>query len=539
MKQITAIFGGNLERVKPMPKILSVSLIVFSMCLPAFGEDLPEDCVRSPYDGNVYCCNRFENDKIFDQAGYYNEKYDAIIPWDKYKGTVKKCEGSFFEDDEWVRYIGLGSQQEKFIEYETVTNNKIMYYSEYDESNKVWRKPKCNEEYKTLNIHCSIGTNTKGTYADFVHPQNGYNLRTANSINYIYKCEESKLPHLKEYIATVMGKEVIESKNGDINFRSFDKGLLVGVDICINSQWQPYTLCTPFSESKFKEKFPADNRAVNNLGSYHIDTTNNCISFPALEELSPPKEEIKKEKTAEESSSENSESADSAAESEKETATESEESSSETGIQYDYQQCESNSDCTREKLSDYLSGNPYLHSTEWYCIEQSAGNKVCASKACENGYHIAKYANGNSKGFCEKDAPVQPNANEGQSGRSGANGSASSANVNNKTNDNSEPHDTDKKLDEIKKLTEKINKTYTELQGLTKNLSEWKNTEGKFNTARLASDSTAAVVLGTVGGVVTAKLVKKSQVKKGFESLQCYIGGQPIAAYGDEVTIGR
>ena len=343
-----------------------------------------------------------------------------------------------------------------------------------------------------------------------------------------------------------MNKQLINSKQGDIVYLYDDpeSDFFSYLYICYDDRWKFSYLCTKVSKSKFKESFPANEYSVYNLGTFNIDDSSPhvdgpCISFPALEKLSPQEEEIKKEKTAEESSSENSESADAAAESEGETTTESEASSSETGIQYDYQQCESNSDCTREKLSDYLNGNPYLHSTEWYCIEQSAGNKVCASKACENGYHIAKYANGNSKGFCEKDVTVQSNANAGQSVQSGANGSTGSANANNKTNDNSERHDTDKKSEEIKKLTEKIDKTYTELQGLTQNLSKWKNTEGKFNTARLASDSTAAVVLGTVGGVVTAKLVKKSQVKKGFESLQCYIGGQPIAAYGDEVTIGR
>ena len=66
----------------------------------------------------------------------------------------------------------------------------------------------------------------------------------------------------------------------------------------------------------------------------------------------------------------------------------------------------------------------------------------------------------------------------------------------------------------------------------------WKDAEGNFNTARLISDSVAGVVLGTVGGVVTSSIVKKNQVKKGFESLKCTIGGQDIATYGDEFTIG-
>ena len=64
-------------------------------------------------------------------------------------------------------------------------------------------------------------------------------------------------------------------------------------------------------------------------------------------------------------------------------------------------------------------------------------------------------------------------------------------------------------------------------------VSVWKNEEGKFNTARLASDLGAAVVLGTVGGVVSSVVIKKAQVKKGFEALQCYMHGYKVADWGD------
>ena len=69
-------------------------------------------------------------------------------------------------------------------------------------------------------------------------------------------------------------------------------------------------------------------------------------------------------------------------------------------------------------------------------------------------------------------------------------------------------------------------------------VSVWKDEEGNFNTARLASDSIAGVVLGTVGGVVTSVIVKKNQIKKGFEAIQCAIGGQTVANYGDEFVVG-
>lgn len=71
-----------------------------------------------------------------------------------------------------------------------------------------------------------------------------------------------------------------------------------------------------------------------------------------------------------------------------------------------------------------------------------------------------------------------------------------------------------------------------------KDKSVWKTAEGKFNTTRLASDITAGVVLGTVGGVVTGVVIKKNQVKKGFEALHCTVGGQKVAEWGDEFSVG-
>jgi len=69
----------------------------------------------------------------------------------------------------------------------------------------------------------------------------------------------------------------------------------------------------------------------------------------------------------------------------------------------------------------------------------------------------------------------------------------------------------------------------------------WRTEEGKFNTARLASDATAGVVLGTVGGIVSGKVIKKKQLEKGFDALQCTVGGQKMADYGDtfQVTFRR
>ena len=68
--------------------------------------------------------------------------------------------------------------------------------------------------------------------------------------------------------------------------------------------------------------------------------------------------------------------------------------------------------------------------------------------------------------------------------------------------------------------------------------SKWKDVEGNFNAARLASDLTAGVVLGTVGGVVSGVVIKKKQIEKGFEVLHCDVGGQKMANWGDTFTIG-
>jgi hypothetical protein len=65
-----------------------------------------------------------------------------------------------------------------------------------------------------------------------------------------------------------------------------------------------------------------------------------------------------------------------------------------------------------------------------------------------------------------------------------------------------------------------------------------KTADGKFNTVRLASDLTAGVVLGTVGGVVSGVVIKKKQVEKGFEALHCAVGGHTVADWGDTFEVG-
>ncbi len=86
----------------------------------------------------------------------------------------------------------------------------------------------------------------------------------------------------------------------------------------------------------------------------------------------------------------------------------------------------------------------------------------------------------------------------------------------------------------------RVSQLVSELRGMQDQLkvTVWRDEEGKFNTARLASDSIAAVVLGTTGGLVTSHVVKKNQIKKGFEDIQCTVGGQTVAGWGDEFSVG-
>ncbi len=87
-----------------------------------------------------------------------------------------------------------------------------------------------------------------------------------------------------------------------------------------------------------------------------------------------------------------------------------------------------------------------------------------------------------------------------------------------------------------------VNNAYSQLVSIHNkfrdNVSVWKDADGKFNTARLASDSIAGVVLGTAGGLITSSVVKKNQVENGFEDIKCTIGGQNVAQWGDQFRVG-
>lgn len=90
--------------------------------------------------------------------------------------------------------------------------------------------------------------------------------------------------------------------------------------------------------------------------------------------------------------------------------------------------------------------------------------------------------------------------------------------------------------------TQTVNSAYSQLTAIHNkfrdNVSVWKDAEGNFNTARLASDTVAGVVLGTTGALVTSHVVKKNQVENGFEDIKCTIGGQNVAGWGDQFRVG-
>ena len=227
---------------------------------------------------------------------------------------------------------------------------------------------------------------------------------------------------------------------------------------------------------------------------------------------------------------------------------------------YNYQTCSNDSDCTNIDNTK----RPYLHSTAWHCAWQSAGVRVCTATACESGWTPIN-------GYCQEDKNTQTPQSENKNANSVSNIKTETKTTVKKTCTDLDNMDSNCKCivagtverggkcvcrddnQEIKNgkcewtakyvaglesdLDSKFNGLTATIGGFEKNV--WRDENGEFNTARLASDSIAGVVLGTVGGIVTANLVKKAQVKQGFEDIGCYIGGQSVAGYGDEFNVGR
>lgn len=505
MTSYKSIFGGNLERVKPMPKIMSVSLALFFAFFATHavaGDD--NDCVSIPndagfpYAGQTHCCNRVESNL---PAGAHNAKYGDVIPWNRYEGTVLKCLGGYLHDDKWGDpFVSIVEDETKIPD--VVARYKFAAYQKFD--GYVWR-------------YAQSTVKRGGIQSPNIFYFTNYAKIPGTGDWGIWDYEPTELDYLKEvYDLTgfidLTGRLYYKNeKQDDGRYRiELYFGGFMGVhniSLCANGDFKVYVepkIIPSYGDSvdywKVLKFISANYREVGSC--YDVDSAIDDVAATASEEK---------------------------------TSIETEPKSSESVIQYGYQQCSSNSDCTREKLSEFLNGNPYLHSTDWYCIEQTSGNHVCAAKACEDEYEI-KTINGNPQGYCiKKTAPV---AAAGQTPPAGQQ-QKQSDNNSGKSTVTSEQKQQSSDAERIKQLTATVDSAYASLQTLTKNLSVWKNTEGNFNTARLVSDSAAGVVLGTVGGVVTATLVKKNQIKKGFESIQCTVGGQTIGGYGDQIKIGR
>ena len=209
------------------------------------------------------------------------------------------------------------------------------------------------------------------------------------------------------------------------------------------------------------------------------------------------------------------------------------------------------------------------HSTAWQCVNQKYKVKVCAATACEDGWHVKS-----GYGFCEKDetqqtvqtpkpSTPQPVTTTGTTNATTAftkkpctdlanmdanckcivagtleRGGKCVCRDDNQEIKNGKCEWTAKYVAGLESdLDSKFNSLTATIGGFEKNV--WRDENGEFNTARLASDSIAGVVLGTVGGIVTSNLVKKAQVKQGFEDIGCYIGGQSVAGFGDEFNVER
>ena len=232
--------------------------------------------------------------------------------------------------------------------------------------------------------------------------------------------------------------------------------------------------------------------------------------------------------------------------------------------------CKTDADCVGAKLPQY--------ATAGRCIQKNKNERVCAATACKPGTYLVK-KNGRSMGWCRagqepgtedivEQEPLQQEQVDIVDPVLTIEVPPVVVQVTCSDPDNMDSNcrcvvpetverggkcvciDTNKEIKNgkcewtaayVAKLEAELNSKYESL-GATMGRFEknvWRDEDGNFNTARLASDSIAGVVLGTVGGIVTANLVKKSQVKQGFEDIGCYIGGQSVAGFGDEFIVGR
>lgn len=212
--------------------------------------------------------------------------------------------------------------------------------------------------------------------------------------------------------------------------------------------------------------------------------------------------------------------------------------------------------CPSDKLPQYATAGKY--------IKDGKGGFVCAATECKSGTYLVKNDKGVSQGWCRAGvAPVAGVATDASPQVSPSVGSTPENATSPQpivqqspcelgtsgwilfegaciTNEQQQQVLQEREKLRMRALTSQINNAVSQLESIESrfDVSVWKNKEGKFNTARLASDSIAGVVLGTAGGLITSTVVKKNQIENGFEDIKCVIGGQSVANWGDEFMVG-
>ena len=170
-----------------------------------------------------------------------------------------------------------------------------------------------------------------------------------------------------------------------------------------------------------------------------------------------------------------------------------------------------NDECTS---TTSVNGTPYT-----YC----GGNGIKDGKDLKDYYYCGQ----NEKGTKRLAEGLPSNFDNTAAFNEAINAAKQSCITNNATDDAA--NNDAESISDLAKTLDEIEDAY--------GLSKWRTVDGKFNYARLASDATAAVVLGTTGALVTSSVVKKKQVEAGFESLECTVGGQHVGDWGDVFRI--
>ena len=487
-------------------------LTVLCLCVVsnvAFGAG--DDCVKSPYDGETYCCNVRDNNL---PNGAINKSWGEVIPWDKYYGTVRKCVGGKMTNDTFGGEVGgvapnlWGAKIRK-----EASKYHIAWYTKFDGT--YWYEPTCsNENYGDFSTRYDMDTG-------------GCRFEGLLDVgDKFYKCGEFLVDNAEEYITEVTGKSVYFKSAGEFIKRSPTTYGGYAVYVCGNyDTWSGTPFC---AEADLPTDVEIKSGVLDDLSANGWVTDYSCWWRDTAADVK-------------------------SVEANKKTTQDGEN-------KYNYKSCSSDSDCTG--IDNTV--RPYLHSTAWHCAWQSAGVRVCTATACESGWTPIN-------GYCQENKNTQTPQSENKNANSVSNIKTETKAGTKKTCTDLDNMDSNCKCSvegtverggkcvcrddnqEIKNgkcewtakyvaglesdLDSKFNGLTATIGGFEKNV--WRDENGEFNTARLASDSIAGVVLGTVGGIVTANLVKKAQVKQGFEDIGCYIGGQSVAGYGDEFNVGR